>query len=225
MPEIASDKKTTGPAADTTRVIKRYANRKLYDTHDSRYVTLDQISELIRQGEEVKVIDNGTKDDLTSVTLAQIVFEEEKRQRSFLPLSALRKVIQSGGESLHEIVSQIHESAERVGRRFRRDEGSEASVVDDQQLLAMEASGENRELDRARTEPSRMIRDFVDGIYSHIDDWQRRVDANVHHAWETVSPLAPLQKEIQALRERILELETRLVPLNHPDDESAETRD
>ena len=78
------------------RVIKRYANRKLYDTQDSRYVTLEQISEMIRVGENVRVMDNNSKEDLTSVTLAQIIFEEEKKKKSFLPLGALRKIIQGG---------------------------------------------------------------------------------------------------------------------------------
>src|SRR5258705_6408465 len=81
-----------------TRIIKRYANRKLYDTEHSRYVTLDQISEMIRAGDDVKIVDNKTKEDLTTVTLAQIIFEEEKKQRSFLPLGAMRNIIQSGGE-------------------------------------------------------------------------------------------------------------------------------
>ncbi len=59
------------------RVIKRYANRKLYDTHDSKYVTLDRIAELVRNGEEVKVLDNKSQKDLTKVTLAQIIYEEQ----------------------------------------------------------------------------------------------------------------------------------------------------
>src|SRR5258706_12873991 len=80
-----------------TRIIKRYANRKLYDTEHSRYVTLDQIREMIRSGDDVKIVDNKTKEDLTKVTLAQIIFEEEKKQRSFLPLAAMRNIIQSGG--------------------------------------------------------------------------------------------------------------------------------
>src|SRR5512143_4285033 len=61
------------------KIIKRYTNRKLYDTVESRYVTLDEIAEMIKAGSEVKIIDNRTKDDLTSVTLAQIIFEEEKK--------------------------------------------------------------------------------------------------------------------------------------------------
>src|SRR6266567_2286166 len=90
-----------------TRIIKRYANRKLYDTEHSRYVTLDQISEMIRAGDDVKIVDNKTKEDLTTVNLAQIIFEEEKKQRSFLPLSAMRNIIQSGGEWFAEAQRRV----------------------------------------------------------------------------------------------------------------------
>src|SRR6187399_1329785 len=89
------------------RIIKRYANRKLYDTQHSRYVTLDQISEMIRNGDEVKIVDNKSKEDLTSVTLAQIIFEEEKKQRSFLPLTAMRNIIQNGGESFSQAQRRV----------------------------------------------------------------------------------------------------------------------
>ena len=110
------------------RIIKRYANRKLYDTQHSRYVTLEQISEMIRNGDDVKIVDNKTKEDLTSVTLAQIIFEEEKKQRSFLPLGAMRNIIQSGGEWFAEAQRRVpfakcfdeHESAHpRVTYRFQ----------------------------------------------------------------------------------------------------------
>src|SRR3982750_3572967 len=90
-----------------TRIIKRYANRKLYDTEHSRYVTLDQISEMIRNGDDVKIVDNKSKEDLTSVTLAQIIFEEEKKQRSFLPLTAMRNIIQNGGEWFAEAQRRV----------------------------------------------------------------------------------------------------------------------
>ena len=63
------------------RVIKRYANRKLYDTSRSCYITLEEIAELLRTGEEIRIIDNKSKEDLTSVTMAQILVEEEKRQK------------------------------------------------------------------------------------------------------------------------------------------------
>src|SRR5438067_3019531 len=73
------------------KVIKRYTNRKLYDTVESRYVTLDEIAQMIKGGAEVKIIDNRSKEDLTSVTLAQIIFEEEKK-RSQMPLGVLREI-------------------------------------------------------------------------------------------------------------------------------------
>ena len=62
------------------KVIKRYTNRKLYDTVESRYVTLDEIAEMVKQGVEVKIVDNRSKEDLTSVTLAQIVFKKRRRR-------------------------------------------------------------------------------------------------------------------------------------------------
>src|SRR5437660_11828437 len=81
------------------KVIKRYTNRKLYDTVESRYVTLDEIAHMIKGGAEVKIIDNRSKEDLTSVTLAQIIFEEEKK-RSQMPLGVLREIIRHGGEAV-----------------------------------------------------------------------------------------------------------------------------
>jgi polyhydroxyalkanoate synthesis repressor PhaR len=81
------------------KVIKRYTNRKLYDTVESRYVTLDEIAQMIKGGAEVKIIDNRSKEDLTSVTLAQIIFEEEKK-RSQMPLGVLREIIRHGGEAV-----------------------------------------------------------------------------------------------------------------------------
>ena len=70
-----------------SRTIKRYANRKLYDTTQSCYVTLDEISELVKDGEDVHIVDNATSEDLTAVTLAQILLEEEKRKKRTLPLA------------------------------------------------------------------------------------------------------------------------------------------
>jgi len=79
----------------TARTIKRYANRKLYDTRDSRYVTLDHIAAMVRAGDDVRVVDNTTRGDLTTATLAQIIFEEEKKTPR-LSVAGLRKIIQGG---------------------------------------------------------------------------------------------------------------------------------
>ena len=77
-------------------VIKRYSNRKLYDTQESRYVTLDEIEEMIRAGREISVVDATSGDDLTSVTLTQIILEKERNHRANLPSAFLHQLIKHG---------------------------------------------------------------------------------------------------------------------------------
>ena len=77
-------------------VIKRYSNRKLYDTQESRYVTLEELEELIRAGREISVVDVSTGEDLTSVTLAQIILENERNHRAALPTAFLHQLIKHG---------------------------------------------------------------------------------------------------------------------------------
>ena len=82
------------------RVIKRYSNRKLYDTESKQYITLDEIADLVRQGIELRVIDNVSEEDLTALTLSQIILEQEKKQKGFLPRSVLNALVESGGKSI-----------------------------------------------------------------------------------------------------------------------------
>ena len=77
-------------------VIKRYSNRKLYDTQESRYVTLEEIEEMIRGGREISVVDAASGEDLTSVTLSQIILEHERNHRGTLPTSFLHGLIKHG---------------------------------------------------------------------------------------------------------------------------------
>ena len=78
------------------RVIKRYSNRKLYDTEDKRYVTLEEVAQLVRGGADVKVLDNETNEDLTTVTLSQILLEKERKHHNSLPKTFFTSVLQSG---------------------------------------------------------------------------------------------------------------------------------
>jgi len=91
---------------EKAKVIKRYQNRKLYDTDASCYVTLDEIAEMIQQGEEVNVVDNRNQKDITAATLTQIIFEKQKKSESPVPISTLRHIIQNGDGSFSSYLSR-----------------------------------------------------------------------------------------------------------------------
>ncbi len=91
-------------------VIKRYSNRKLYDTQESRYVTLEEIEEMIRAGKEISVLDAATGEDLTSVTLAQIILENERNRRVALPSAFLHQLIKHG-EAWQDFVQKSMKSS------------------------------------------------------------------------------------------------------------------
>ena len=90
-----------------TKIIKRYQNRKLYDTQQSCYVTLDDIAKMIRTNEDVMVIDNKTKNDITAATLTQIIFEAEKKASQYAPLFTLREIIQNGNGSISSYLAKL----------------------------------------------------------------------------------------------------------------------
>ena len=91
---------------EKAKIIKRYQNRKLYDTDASCYVTLDEIAEMIQQGEEVSVVDNRNQKDITAATLTQIIFEKQKRSESPIPIATLRHIIQQGDGSFTSFLSK-----------------------------------------------------------------------------------------------------------------------
>ncbi len=104
-------------------LIKRYANRKLYNTETSRYITLKGIAELIEQGEEVRVIDNATGEDITSIALSQILVDNERSNRS-VPGTVLTDLIQRSGDALYNALRRsmgdASESLEEFQRNVRR---------------------------------------------------------------------------------------------------------
>ena len=85
-------------------VIKKYANRRLYDTSTSQYVTLDYLRDLVKKGTQFQVIDAKSGEDLTRGVLAQIIFEEESRGANLLPVDFLRQLIGFYGDSLQSVV-------------------------------------------------------------------------------------------------------------------------
>jgi polyhydroxyalkanoate synthesis repressor PhaR len=105
------------------RVIKRYANRKMYDTSRSCYVTLEEVAEMVRDGHEVHVIDNKTKADLTEVTLTQALLDSERKRRGSVPLAGLRTLIAQGNDFLQKKVAlpvgRVRDEAERTVETWR----------------------------------------------------------------------------------------------------------
>jgi polyhydroxyalkanoate synthesis repressor PhaR len=82
-----------------TKIIKRYQNRKLYDTHESSYVTLDEIAKMIKSGEDLRVIDNKTKNDITAATLTQLLYESERKAKIQPSVELLKEIIRHGDGS------------------------------------------------------------------------------------------------------------------------------
>lgn len=97
---------TSNGTADTADkiIVKKYANRRLYDTNASAYVTLDHLARLVREKKDFIVQDAKTGEDLTRSVLTQIIFEQENREEGVLPISFLRQVIQLYGESVQSVL-------------------------------------------------------------------------------------------------------------------------
>lgn len=96
-----------------SKIIKRYQNRKLYDTSKSCYITLENLAGMIRRGDDITVIDNKSGRDITSNTLTQIIFETERKSSSLLPTTLLRDIIKSGGGSISDMFHKTIQSGVR----------------------------------------------------------------------------------------------------------------
>jgi polyhydroxyalkanoate synthesis repressor PhaR len=180
------------------KIIKRYTNRKLYDTVESRYVTLDEIAEMVKAGIEVKILDNRTKEDLTSVTLAQIIFEEEKKT-SKMSLRTLKDLIRHGGERAAQIVEDTQ--AELRGRVEAVKQAAEQRV---QTLL------------KTGQQTSDRAKEMVAASQEAVAQFQRRVDERVRMALEGMANLSELRRDFTELSDRIASLEKKLDDISRP---------
>ena len=96
------------------RLIKRYESRKLYDTEESRYVALEEIAVWVREGQEVRVVDNATGNDVTSQTLTQIILDEGRRGTTFLPSELLHELVRIGERAVSSGVEQVQQGVDRL---------------------------------------------------------------------------------------------------------------
>ena len=100
-----------------TVIIKKYANRRLYNTESSSYITLEHLAQMTRDGREFKVIDAKNEEDITHTVLTQIIMEEENRGQTMLPVSFLRQLISLYGDSMQSVVPQYLEASMDAFRR------------------------------------------------------------------------------------------------------------
>lgn len=186
------------------RIIKRYANRKLYDTQDSRYVTLQQIAEFVRAGEDVKIIDNRSKEDLTKVTLAQIIYDEEKKGGETRSIGSLRSFIQQGRQRIEEGRERLIESFQKgpVGKVLSRTGGGEG---EDQFDAGVDAG------DAASDPPKTETRSVMSSPKEALEELQRLADDRVRGLVSmAMTHVQQLQAEVKRLQARIEELEGKL---------------
>lgn len=186
----------TGDGDGSRRTIKRYSNRKLYDTRQSRYVTLLQIAEMVRAGEDVQIIDNATKEDKTDVTLALIISEELKARPRAIPLATLKALIRHRGGKL---LTQLRESP--IGRLMPREDGMSTDHDPSTDLMA-EAP--------PNAEDSHVSKEQPGGLRRTLEQWQHTIDDRIRAVVPHFSALQELQGEVQQLSKRLEELEKRL---------------
>jgi polyhydroxyalkanoate synthesis repressor PhaR len=186
------------------RVIKRYSNRKLYDTRGSRYVTLLQIAEMVRAGEDVQIIDNATKEDKTDVTLALIISEELKTRPRAIPLPTLKLLIRHRGEKL---LTQLREGP--IGRlmpREQADADSPEAPATPQPPPEEEDVSQNKEAQ-------------AKGLRATLENWQVTIDERIRAVLRDFSAFRDLQAEIERLAARIDAIEKRLGGSDRTDEE------
>ena len=185
------------------KVIKRYTNRKLYDTVESRYVTLDEIAQMIKGGAEVKVLDNRSKEDLTSVTLAQIIFEEEKK-RSQMPLGVLREIIRHGGEAV--AVFYQDKVGNRLSERLEEMKNRTESLREN---IEQKVRGVTSLL-RGSEEKS-PVKEVIAAGQTAVEELRAKVDQGVKQALDygggaVAQELEKLQRKIESLEKKLEQL-------------------
>ncbi len=176
-----------------SRLIKRYGNRKLYDTQESRYVTLEAIAAFVKQGEEVQVVDNDSGEDLTAVTFAQIILEEERRKNGLLPLPILRNIIQQGEATLQDLASRVDRGMEAIG-----------SIGEKAGKRVQELVG------RGAPQGKALLEDLLASPQRQLEALQKRIDERVKKSVERITALPAVQKELARIEKSIARLEERL---------------
>jgi polyhydroxyalkanoate synthesis repressor PhaR len=182
------------------RIIKKYQNRKLYDTKDSCYITLDEIASLIKKGEDVTVIDNRTKADVTSIILTQILVDQEKSNKSILPLTMLKDIIQRGHGSLFDFIQRYV----LLGVDSEQDKEVEAERYIDKLVTRGELS---------KTEGKTLLKEVLTPPAEGQSDFDQYIGNRVSTTLEETPKLSDIEKSISSLASKLDSIERKLSEL------------
>jgi polyhydroxyalkanoate synthesis repressor PhaR len=191
---ISSETSDSAPPSTPRRIIKRYSNRKLYDTKGSSYVTLLQIAEMIREGEDVQIIDNATKEDKTDVTLALIISEELRTKPRGIPLTTLKALIRNKGE---RILTQLREGP--IGKLMPIKDGEGEAV-----------SGMSSSVPPPREEDDLSQNKEAKGLRATLEQWQSTIDERIRAVLPNFAAFRDLEQAVKRLSERVESLERNL---------------
>ncbi len=186
-------------------LIKRYANRKLYNTVSSRYITLKGIAELLDEGEEVHVIDNETGEDITSVALSQILVDSTRSKGDPSP-SLLSQIMERGGDVLYDVlkkgVDDATDNLDEIQDRFRRIIGTDSDGRRDSDS-DHEDDHESKE-SRHESGPRRSRggrRGLGDWIAYASPDFDSAIQSAVERVFKVLD--LPRRKDVDALNENL----------------------
>ncbi|MBN8555112.1 MAG: hypothetical protein J0L93_06695 [Deltaproteobacteria bacterium] len=182
--------------SESIRIIKKYQNRKLYDTQDSCYVTLDGIAKMIREGEEIVVIDNNTKDDVTALILTQVLYEQEKTNQSVLPVSILKNIIKSASNNLYEFMQKFI-----LGSLT-----STAKTLEEMQIH-IDRLVKKGELNSQ--EGAALINQIRAATSAHQENLDQKIEAKLEKHLTSVKANPEVSTEFQAIANRLTTLESR----------------
>jgi polyhydroxyalkanoate synthesis repressor PhaR len=174
-------------------IIKRYNNRKLYDTHAKRYVTLFDLAEMIRRGDDVTVLDHGSGEDITSQIQAQIIFEQEREAGGGLPNTVLTSIIQASNQT----IKQLRTSFLPLDVTARMD-----SEIERRMMLLMERG------DISKRQGTRIL----EKLLSVRPQARSPQELKIERALEKRG--TPTRREVQELAKHVAELTRELEALN-----------
>jgi polyhydroxyalkanoate synthesis repressor PhaR len=143
-------------------VIKKYENRRLYDTTGSRYVNLDEVAQMVRDGTEVQVVDANTGEDLTRIVLTQIIMEEAKGRDSAFPLDVLRQMVMTSGANSQEALLKYMKTTLEMYQNAYRAFSPAATPLDFMQTMMGSAPRPGSEVEELRRRIEELEKQFTE---------------------------------------------------------------